>query len=434
MQSLCNEDIIIYRWLPHGSKKLDDLVRLNRDPAVAKKTNVVVTKPPMICHDQEPLNIDYWSRDDFINHTTKGYESLSVAQQFAHWHLRTALGPHKMNVFAKTLLCHSELNSVELAKYQQKNFVGVYYWSHALIARDWFRYAHIDPELDRKNITKDFLVYNRAWSGTREYRLKFAECVVDGELDIHCKMGFNAIDGVNYRDHVFKNSQFQIANHDLEQHFFLNTSSASASADYDSQDYQSTAIEVVLETLFDDTRWHLTEKTLRPIACGQPFILLASPHSLQYLRRYGFKTFDSVINESYDSVLDPLERIKAVVDLMQWIRCHDNKTQIYQQLQEIAKYNQQRFFSDEFHQQVVDELQQNFATAYQEVIQSCSVTHFEAYLTAITASGDYNKLTTEQERKNSAVARQYVYDFIQRIQNELNMHSNPQLEDSCQDH
>ena len=110
----------------------------------------------MICHDQEPLNVDYWSEDDFVNHTTKGYESLPVAQQFADWHLRTVLGPHKMHVFTKTMLCHSELNSVELERYQQKNFVGVYYWSHAIIARDWFRYAEVDPELQKKISAKIF--------------------------------------------------------------------------------------------------------------------------------------------------------------------------------------------------------------------------------------------------------------------------------------
>ena len=428
MQSLCDRDIIIYRWTPHGSKKLDDLSRLERYN-LGKKTNIAVTKPPMICHDQEPLNIDYWSTDDFVNHTTNGYESLSVANQFATWHLRTALGPHKMHVFTKTMLCHSELNSAELEKYEQKNFVGVYYWSHALIARDWFRYAQVDPVIQEKNICQDFLIYNRAWSGTREYRLKFAELVAKHHLDQHCRMGFNPIDGINYRDHVFKNPKLQIANSSLDKHFVLNTASANASADYCNLDYKETALEVVLETLFDDTRWHLTEKTLRPIACGQPFILLSSPGSLEYLRKYGFKTFDSIIDESYDSIQDPLERIHAVIDLMQNIQQNKNKTIIYQQLSKIAKHNQRRFFSDEFHKQLVDEFQYNFTSAYTQVIKSCSPTYFETYLNAIIKTGDYNKLTTEQERQNSGVARQFVYDFIKQTQVESNMHSNPVPED-----
>jgi hypothetical protein len=46
----------------------------------------------------------------------------------------------------------------------------------------------------------------------------------------------------------------------------------------------------------------LTEKALRPIACGQPFILAATPGSLQYLRSYGFKTFSGYIDETYDTI------------------------------------------------------------------------------------------------------------------------------------
>jgi len=428
LQGLCNQDIIIYRWLPHGSKKLDDLHRLSFYDIV-KRPDIAIVRPPMICHDQEPLNVEYWSENDFVDYTTKGYESLSVARQFANWHLRTALSLHKMHVFTKTMLCHSELNSVELKKYQQKNFVGVYYWSHALIARDWFRFAKIDPELLKKNICQDFLIYNRAWSGTREYRLKFAELVVDHQLESHCRMGFNAIDEIDYCNHVFKNPKFQIENYNLAQHFFLNTVSANASADYCNKDYQETAIEIVLETLFDDTRWHLTEKTLRPIACGHPFILLAAPHSLEYLRRYGFKTFDSVIDESYDTIQDPLQRMHAVIALMQQIQHCNNKSLIYQQLLKIAKFNQRRFFSDDFQQQVIDEFQQNFESAYQQVMQSCSPIYFETYLNAIIKSGDYNKLTTEQERQNSGPARQVVYDFIQQTQNEIKMVSNPPVED-----
>jgi hypothetical protein len=44
-------------------------------------------------------------------------------------------------------LSHSEKNSQELELYEQNDFIGVYYWSHALIARDWFRYAKLDPLL-----------------------------------------------------------------------------------------------------------------------------------------------------------------------------------------------------------------------------------------------------------------------------------------------
>jgi hypothetical protein len=85
------------------------------------------------------------------------------------------------------------------------------------------------------------------------------------------------------------------------------------------EDYEATDIEVVLETLFDDSRLHLTEKSLRPIAVAQPFILAGTHGSLEYLRSYGFKTFGDVWDESYDLVEDPAERLIQIAELMKYI-------------------------------------------------------------------------------------------------------------------
>ena len=118
----------------------------------------------------------------------------------------------------------------------------------------------------------------------------------------------------HYRDYKFQNTEFQIHS-DLSM-FKSNESTSCASADYSQYDYIQSAIDVVLETLFDDTRIHLTEKILRPIACGKPFVLVSTPGSLQYLRDYGFETFGEYINENYDSIQDPLDRLKQIIKLM----------------------------------------------------------------------------------------------------------------------
>jgi hypothetical protein len=387
---------------------------------------MLLTIPPMICHDQEPLNYNYWTQDNFVCHSMDNFsESESVAKQFAHWHLRSALQfRHKAHVFKNTLLCHSELNSKELDKYTQNNFTGVYYWAHALIARDWFRFAQLDQDLKQKNIQSDFLIYNRAWSGTREYRLKFAELLIKSNLHHHCRMGFNDIDGIHYSDHKFSNPAMQVCGTDLAGHFDKNNSLPTASADYCTRDYQQTAIEVVLETLFDDSRLHLTEKSLRPIACGQPFILAATAGSLAYLRSYGFKTFDSVFDESYDTISDPVERLGAIVNLMNNIKNSPNPLEMYQQLQAIADFNQQRFFSSEFHQQVVDEFKQNFSSGFNEVLKSCTPKYMEQYLDAIRSCRDYNLVAPEEHVANLNVLEKYVYDFIDQTMNELGNHSN----------
>jgi hypothetical protein len=175
-------------------------------------------------------------------------------------------------------------------------------------------------------------------------------------------MGFNPIDNNQvYSCHEFKNPALCISSTNLEQHFFKNNVDASASADYCTQDYQETMIEIVLETLFDDTRWHLTEKTLRPIACGHPFILAATPGSFEYLIWYGFETFEGLIDETYDTIKDPVQRLHAIAHEMNRLATVENL--VWVELKKIAKRNKQRFFSSNFQTQIINEFKTNFITA-----------------------------------------------------------------------
>ena len=95
-----------------------------------------------------------------------------------------------------------------------------------------FRSAQHDPDLHQTHIDHDFLIYNRAWTGTREYRLKFAEGLVQQDLTGHCITSFSPrCDGYHYSDHRFLNPAFQLNGLELEKHFGANTSDANASAD-----------------------------------------------------------------------------------------------------------------------------------------------------------------------------------------------------------
>jgi hypothetical protein len=125
----------------------------------------------------------------------------------------------------------------------------------------------------------------------------------------------------------------------------------------------------VLETLFDDDRLHLTEKSLRPIACAQPFILAATHGSLQYLRDYGFQTFDTVWDETYDTIEDPYDRMLAIIDVMQTICAWTSEEHLKkaQQMKEIVQHNQNYFFSKKFFDLVTNELQTNLTQAFDQI-------------------------------------------------------------------
>lgn len=375
LNDLVNRDVIIYRWTPHGSKNLADLRLL-------KPRNDLLTSlctPMLVCHDQEPLDYYFYERESIRNETKAArishYEKISTIPGFNSAYnmpvlrLQSGFG----NIHDLILLAHSEVHSPQVSLYEANGFVPVYIWSHAIIARDWYRYAEFDPILTNKPPKYDFLIYNRAWKGTREYRLKFAELVVSKDLADNCLMGFAPFEGnEHYTKHQFKNKSFKIASSELEKNFFFNTSDSGSSADYVNCDYNRCGIEVVLETLFDDTRWHLTEKTLRPIACGKPFILAATPGSLSYLKSYGFETFSSILDESYDSIYDPTKRLEAIVSEMKRLSNLDrsSKEQMFGQLNLIAQRNKQRFFSTEFQEQVIQEYKENFILGYNKVLGS----------------------------------------------------------------
>ena len=374
-----NHDLLIYRWNPHGSRKIEDLDHLK-----IYSEFQWYNSPIAIFHDQEPLDYKFYSQDQMYNQAKKFFKSRlpvmlkdSVLHYVSQQHIRGATGL-SVNNHDMTILVHSEQNSSEIALYEQAGFVPVYYWSHAVIALDWFRYAQHDPILtfDRTKIQQDFLIYNRAWSDTREYRLCFAEQLLEHNLKQCCNIGFNPEDGKHYTAHQFVNTKFQINNYNLHHNLRLNTHNPTASADYCGQDYASSCIEIVLETLFDDTRWHLTEKTLRPIACGKPFILAATPGSLQYLRNYGFETFSGLIDESYDKIADSRARIDAIIQEMKKIAAlsADAKQVLYTKLHEIAQRNKQRFFNGLF-DQVIEEYKTNLDCAMTIMNQHCTGIH-----------------------------------------------------------
>ena len=384
LHDIVNHDITIYRFWPHGSKKLEDIVPLIPVPALAWVKEM--TTPQVIFHDQEPLNFNLWTQDDFeqarrqyadtrlIPHNPLYHHPLQIGFHTS-LHLRIMAMP--VNVYDYILLVHSEKNSKEADTYSQHGFIPVYYWSHALIAADWFRYAVHDPVLqyDTVAFAQDFLIYNRAWSGTREYRLTFVDKLVQAGLINNCRTSFAPVDSdLHYSQHQFANPDLAIARTDIETVLPSNTHDSWASADYNNQDYAQTAMEIVLETLFDDSRLHLTEKTLRPIACGKPFMLVATAGSLEYLRSYGFETFGDHIDESYDLETDPVARLTAVIQEMSRIAAMSSadKIVLWNQLHRIAARNKQRFFSAEWQSRVVQEYVDNMDQAVAIMNQNCT--------------------------------------------------------------
>lgn len=347
--------------MPHGSKNIEDLDLL----CVPECSEDTTVQPQIYCNDQEPLDYEYYQKTKYskfhVRHRNLYNQEMEL---FDGYNLR--IDP--WNIYDKCLLLHSEKCSNEVQLYKNSHFIPVYYWSHAVIALDWFRYAkYID--IKPAAAQTQFLIYNRAWAGSREYRIKFVELLQKNNLLDHCNTAFNAVDpdsGVHYTDHMFKNADLQP---ETIQDICTTNTPSWGSADFCIEDYANTRLEIVLETLFDDTRIQLTEKILRPIACGRPFILASTPGSLQYLRDYGFKTFSDVIDERYDTEPDPVARLNLIINEMKKIVSWTSEQQKTNQekIKEITEYNKKHFFSDEFFDSVINELAHNLRSGLAEL-------------------------------------------------------------------
>lgn len=76
---------------------------------------------------------------------------------------------------------------------------------------------------------------------------------------------------------------------------------------------QDSFCSLVTESKFHSTMPNFSEKTLRAIISGRPFVLLAPPGTLKLLRDLGFKTFSKYWDESYDLETDSTKRFEKVM-------------------------------------------------------------------------------------------------------------------------
>jgi hypothetical protein len=105
--------------------------------------------------------------------------------------------------------------------------------------------------------------------------------------------------------------------------------------------YDNYFLEIVVETDCITTEW-ITEKTIKNLYIGKPFIIMGASGILDKLKRFGFKTFSPWIDESYDDIENNylrLEAIKQEIDQLSKIDIND----LYQKLLPILNHNRETY-------------------------------------------------------------------------------------------
>lgn len=102
--------------------------------------------------------------------------------------------------------------------------------------------------------------------------------------------------------------------------------------------YRKTVYSIVLETWADNRYSFFTEKIVKPIIARRLFVVISGQYYLRNLKRLGFKTFDSVIDESYDNIEDNETRWRMAIDQSKWL-CQQPQQEILSKIAPIVLHN-----------------------------------------------------------------------------------------------
>jgi hypothetical protein len=105
--------------------------------------------------------------------------------------------------------------------------------------------------------------------------------------------------------------------------------------------YKECFCAVVNETRFAQPFGYFSEKTTTAIESKLPIIIVAPPRTLEYLKTFGFKTFDRWWDESYDIEEDHEERLIKIFNLIDFInnKSLEELEKIYIEMFDILEHN-----------------------------------------------------------------------------------------------
>jgi len=290
----------------------------------------------ILFHDQEPIHLDI-------------HNLLFDDAERRNMDLNYGAGPkHKAIVTSEYAS-----NDVEFLK-TTRGYKDYYYFFHGWAALDWYRGYDktflFTPFKDR-SIDKLFLYPNNIVGGKRKHRLSLLH-----ELEKRKMLADNFVscpavcpyENINVADlcNRYKLPEIQ-TKLPLTIDSFDNQANNSHQITLWNQANKS-LLQVVGETVFYGNKKHLTEKTFKPIAMQQPFILASCAGSLDYLKMYGFETFGSVWDESYDVANNDV-RCSRIASLLEELHYAD-WAYLQEQCAPIVEHNFNHFYGGAFEQ------------------------------------------------------------------------------------
>ena len=270
------------------------------------------------------------------------------------------------------ILANSEHSQTKQAVCRQRGMLDWYFFFHGFAALDWYRdtqYVSLQHNIQDAFLLLNHVLDHRAYRAALLCRMLDQDIVGCGSISFHGTQTEIIAELNNPHTRLSNISRTMIQTMlprlaDLPWQLDRVPVNGDLSARFGHQEYalwQRSLWHMVTETVFYDPKLHLTEKTFKPIVAQRPFVLVAAPGNLAYLRSYGFQTFDRWIDESYDMIQDPDLRLDAIVtEIARFAHMSVQELRdIQQDMQSVLVHNKQHFFGA-FRDIIVAELVDNF--------------------------------------------------------------------------
>jgi hypothetical protein len=242
------------------------------------------------------------------------------------------------------------------------NLIPHYYFFHGWAALDWYRgynRSFLMKPYRQRLISKTFIMPNRIIAGRRQHRLLMLYHIFKYQMTdnhISCPAVCPA-ENVSIQDAIIDLAKIypdisEVFDRQIFPIEFQGESGAPMHS-YQLSLFKESAeslLYLVAETVATGRRLHLTEKTFKPICLKMPFIIIGTAGSLRYLRSYGFRTFDSLWDESYDNEIHDDQRLEKIALLLKSIDIlpTTEKQKLFAQAEEICEHNYRHFYQGGF--------------------------------------------------------------------------------------
>lgn len=260
------------------------------------------------------------------------------------------------------IICTSERDSDNVdAVCARYGWQSAYYFFHGWAALDWYRgydKTFLIKPVRERTITHTFLAPNRIIAGERQHRLEMLYHIFRNGMT-HNHISCPAVCPAEHISITDAAAPLVAKYPDIQQVFAAQTLPINFRDETDHPMHScwlslfdqsaESLLYLVTETVATGRRHHLTEKTFKPIALGMPFVIVGTQGSLEYLRSYGFRTFEGIWDESYDQADDEV-RIERIASLLRSLDelPQSAKQDLFEQCYEVIEHNWNHFYGGGF--------------------------------------------------------------------------------------